>query len=87
MPTYRYNCHKCNKSAERTCTMAQRNRKKPKCPQCNKVMTKELNAGVPLVWDSDKAYTNFAPDPIRFRTQHALRRYCRDRGLASSALL
>ena len=65
-----------------------RNRK-VSCPKCKNKMTRAIvEMGLMAkVWDSDKLYTNFGHEPMRFKTENDLRKKCRELKVNSGALL
>lgn len=60
-----------------------------KCPVCNFLARRTYtNQGAKAkVWDSEKLYENLGDVPLRFKTEGDLRRYCKDRGWSSGAIL
>ena len=49
MPTYDYQCRKCNKQFERVMTMTEHEKKKIKCPKCNSAKVEQVITGFQIV--------------------------------------
>lgn len=88
MPIYNYRCKECQHQFVLLRRVRSRNRP-AKCDKCGVKALRVLDGQVvnARVWNSDKLYTNFGHDPIRFKTEQDLRRKCREMKVNSGALL
>ena len=84
MPQYVHQCQECGKVVEHLLPIKARN-KKMIC-ECGGRMKRLISRFSPNVW-GPMTLDHIADDPMTFSNRDELRKYCREHGLESSALL